>query len=330
MPGVTKEQIKQAKEVDLLTYLQTNEPHEIVKSKYGSNEYRTVTYSGLVISNGLWFWNKGQIGGKSAIDYLMKIRGMGFVDAVRAVVGDSDVAFGARASSAFSVLPVEKAKPSLSKPKFKLPETAQFPSNAIAYLQKRGISPDVIGRCLELGIIAETKKYQNVMFIDRDENNVARFACVRGTKSDFKSDVLGSSKMYSFTIPAINPGSRHLFCFESPIDALSHVTLQQRNGWNFDSHRLALGGTSDVALISFLERHPQITRITLHLDNDAAGLFSARKIEAQLGTNHRFKHIHVSVNPPRGAKDYNELLCKTIALEREQKQQNKQNNRNQR
>ena len=56
MPWVSEEQIKKAKEVDLLTYLQINEPHELRKTKV-ANEYRTVTHGSLVLSRGLWFWN---------------------------------------------------------------------------------------------------------------------------------------------------------------------------------------------------------------------------------------------------------------------------------
>jgi len=57
VPWISEEQIKLAKEVDLLTYLRENEPHELVKSKYGVDEYRTKTNGSLVISNGLWRWN---------------------------------------------------------------------------------------------------------------------------------------------------------------------------------------------------------------------------------------------------------------------------------
>ena len=87
MPRVSAEQVKLAKKIDLLTYLQINEPHELVKPKHGTGEYRTVTHGSLVISNGLWFWNRGQVGGKSAVDYLIRVRNMGFVDAVKTVMG---------------------------------------------------------------------------------------------------------------------------------------------------------------------------------------------------------------------------------------------------
>jgi hypothetical protein len=158
------------------------------------------------------------------------------------------------------------------------------------------------------------------VFAGKDEADDIRFAAMRGIGTDMKQDKAGSDKRFSFCVPAKNPASRHLAVFEAPIDALSHATLQKRNGWEWDGHRLSLGGTSDVALISFLERNPQIRRVILHLDNDAAGITAAHKIKAALAADSRFKRLRVSVNPPRGAKDYNDALQKAIRLEKEAKQ----------
>jgi len=102
MSGVSSAQIQLAKEIDLLSYLQANEPHELRQSKPG--EYRTVTHGSLVILNAKWFWNRGGFGGRSALDYLVKVRGVGFVEAVETVLG-------ARSSREFSPLPVEIAEP---------------------------------------------------------------------------------------------------------------------------------------------------------------------------------------------------------------------------
>ena len=66
MPGVTKEQIERAKEWDLLSYLQTYEPHEV--KRCGGTEYRTVTHDSLKISNGKWHWHSRGIGGRTALD----------------------------------------------------------------------------------------------------------------------------------------------------------------------------------------------------------------------------------------------------------------------
>jgi hypothetical protein len=288
------------------------------------DEFRTVSHGSLVISNGRWFWNRGQIGGRSAIDYLVKVRGLDFVTAVETVCG-------ARASPAFPSLPVENIKPSPpQKWTFYPPKPERFPSRAVAYLQRRGINGDVIMRALQAGILYESRyynpksEYHNAavcVFVGKDESGKVVFAALRGIDKDFKMDKAGSNKCFNFCISAKNLASRQLAVFEAPIDALSHATFQQRNGWAWDGHRLSLGGTASVALISFLERNPQITRIILHLDNDMAGLTAARKIKAELAGDSRFKRIKVSVNPSRGGKDYNEALLTVINREREQKQQ---------
>ncbi len=85
MPGVTKEQITKAREWDLLSYLQTYEPQEL--KRCGPNEYCTRTHDSLRISHGKWCWFSRGIGGRSALDYLINVRNMGFVDAVKTLCG---------------------------------------------------------------------------------------------------------------------------------------------------------------------------------------------------------------------------------------------------
>ena len=65
-----------------------------------------------------------------------------------------------------------------------------------------------------------------------------------------------------------------------------------------------------MALTAFLERHPEIKRVTLYMDNDFGGLTNARKIKAMLHEDQRFKHIRVGINQPRVGKDYNEKLLR--------------------
>ena len=74
------------KEIDLLTYLQNYNPEEL---KYDSrNSYKTATHDSLKISNGLWYWFTKQVGGKNAIDYLIKVRNYSFINAVQTVMGN--------------------------------------------------------------------------------------------------------------------------------------------------------------------------------------------------------------------------------------------------
>ena len=91
MPYIAPEVITEAKRMDLLTYLREYEPGELVK--FSSNTYTTRTHDSLKISNGKWMWWSRGIGGKSALDYLIKVRGMDFVQAVQTIMGNGSVSF---------------------------------------------------------------------------------------------------------------------------------------------------------------------------------------------------------------------------------------------
>ena len=63
--------IAKAKQVDLLTYLATCEPHELVQES--RIQWCTKTHDSLKISNGFWNWCSVGIGGKNAVDYMEKV-----------------------------------------------------------------------------------------------------------------------------------------------------------------------------------------------------------------------------------------------------------------
>ena len=71
---VTKEEIEQARQLDLLSYLQRYRPDELVRVARGVYSLRS--HDSLKISNGKWYrWSKG-VGGVSALDYLVKVEGI--------------------------------------------------------------------------------------------------------------------------------------------------------------------------------------------------------------------------------------------------------------
>lgn len=89
MPYIAPEVIEQARQIDLLTYLQNCEPHELVR--ISGNNYTTRTHDSLKISNGKWMWWSQRIGGYNALDYLVKVRGVSFVEAVETLMGKAAV-----------------------------------------------------------------------------------------------------------------------------------------------------------------------------------------------------------------------------------------------
>lgn len=304
MPGVTKEQIEKAKEWDLLSYLQAYEPQEL--KKCGSREYCTRTHDSLKISNGKWNWHSRGFGGKTALDYLIKVRGMDFVSAVEVLCGHGSA-------------PPEQPAPKKPKP-FVLPEASKYPSRAVAYLYDRGIDAKIISACISAGILYESRKYQNCVFVGLDPSGRARFAFLRGTRDGFRLDVEGGDKRYNFCLPAADRDCPRLAVAESAIDALSLATLVKLSGEDWrDSHYLSLGGTAPNAMIQFLHDHQHVTQVSLCLDNDEAGINGMNGLEQAIQNDPELSQRVTLVyrNPPSKdyGKDYNEFLCAVRAAQ---------------
>lgn len=86
MPYIPPEVVEKAREMDLLTYLKSYEPQELVH--FGGNTYCTREHDSLKISNGKWCWFSRGIGGYSALDYLIKVKEMPFMQAVETIMGN--------------------------------------------------------------------------------------------------------------------------------------------------------------------------------------------------------------------------------------------------
>jgi hypothetical protein len=310
MPYIEPEVIREAKQMDLLTYLQNYEPQELVH--FSGSVYCTRTHDSLKISNGKWCWHSRGIGGRSALDYLIKVNGMGFTEAVEQSMGRA------------AVQPPVFISPPKETPKaeFALPQMDVGIAGVERYLTGRGISRDLIRYCADLWILYQTRNggYANAVFVGLDTDKTPRYATVRGTRGNFKGDVTGSDKRYSFAIPN---GSANLHLFESAVDLLSFATLHEIRIPNFfDGDLLSLSGvykprqkieesTLPPALRQYLTDHPDIRNVHLHLDNDLAGRLAAKAILAVLP-----KEYVATDEPPPSGKDYNDYLCDRLGIPR--------------
>lgn len=304
MGYVTPDAISRAKEVDLLTYLQTCEPNNLVH--LGGNNFCTREHDSLKISNGKWHWFSHGIGGRTALDYLIKVEGYSFTDAVEVLVG--------RAAARPPVFHAPEPEP----PKvFAMPEVNSDTRRVREYLAGRGIHPEIIDYCLKMRLLFETRKYHNALFAGYDTGGKIRYGALRGTISDFKGEVPGSDKHFSFSIaPDANTGRLHLF--EAAIDAMSYATLLHMKGreWRRDS-LLSLAGVYKssqqyvipMALEQYLNDHPNIRELHLHLDNDEIGRCAAVGI-----TNSLCDRYMVVNEPPPCGKDVNELLQRRLGI----------------
>lgn len=304
MPFYDSETIEQVRQIDLLAYLQNYDPQELVH--VSGDVYCTKTHDSLRISNGKWCWFSRGIGGKSALDYLIKVQGCTFLEAMELLTGEA-----ARKPPVFVPAPKEK-KPNV----FLMPEASRSTSRTVSYLTGRGIAPSIIEHCMSTGRIYESLPHHNVVFLGLDETGKARFGCQRGTgRARFHGDLNGSDKRYAFSLPAEgNTGEVHLF--ESAIDLLSYATLYEISGKNWRQlNLLSLAGVYQprevleeskvpIALTHFLETHPSVKSIVLHLDNDEPGRLAAKAIMATVP-----KDYEVQNRPPPCGKDVNDYLC---------------------
>ena len=183
MPYYAKDEIARAREIDLLTYLQRCEPNELVH--VGGNVYSTRTHDSLKISNGMWCWWSRGIGGKTALDYLIKVCNMTLPDAINAIAG-------APRSSA----PAYAQKPQ-PPPAFALPPKHADNRRVFSYLRSRGIDPEIINHCIKSGQLYEDAEHHNCVFVGF-EGDTPRYGALRGTlsQSTFVGDVPGSDMTF--------------------------------------------------------------------------------------------------------------------------------------
>jgi len=300
--------IEQARQIDLLSYLQRYEPSNL--KRVAGNVYCTREHDSLKISNGKWYWWSRGIGGYSALDYLMKVRELGFVEAVQTLTGDM---------GDWKPPPpdVKKDEPKV----LLLPEKNPNCDKVTEYLFGRGIDYQLIQDCIAEGIIFESRPYHNAVFVGKDESGKAKYAALRSTLgSSFRQDASGSDKRYSFRLLAREPTDKvHLF--EAAIDLLSYATYLKCEGKDYKAaNLLSLSGVYQpkkelseskipIALSTYLQKNPQIKTVILHLDNDRTGRLCTAALKELLQKDYKI----VDAPPPVG-KDVNDFLMSYLGL----------------
>ena len=215
-------------------------------------------------------WNSQGISGGDTIDFLRKAEGKSFPEAVEIIIGES-------AAATYTPAPKYKAEAG----QLVLPKRADGQYNRVfAYLnQTRGISVDIISDFIHSKQLYQDTK-GNCVFVGHDETGTEKFGCIRGTLTEkkYRGDCKNSDKRYAFH--QMGTDTSRLYIFEAPIDLLSHCTLTDMTYGKVaykNQTRLALCGSSDVALESFLKRHEEIKTLNFRLDNDEAGRAAVEK-----------------------------------------------------
>lgn len=309
MNYLSSETISKAKQIDLLTYLKNYKSDELVH--ICGNAYTTKSHDSLKISNGKWNWFSRGIGGKTALDYLIKVEGLSFIEAVERIIGQAEYKPPVFYSK-------EKVK---EKPKtILLPKRNINNYKIINYLKRRGIDSEIIDYCITTNLLYESDIYHSAVFVGLDKDSLPRYATIRGVDNDFIGEANGSDKRYSFSIPS----KIDILClFESAIDLLSFATLLKlyNKPWN-ENHLVSLAGVyrpkedyiedkTPLALKRYLSEHPEIKNIHLCLDNDIGGRIATEALKDILPRKYG---IAVTERFPPMGKDYNDYLCEMFSI----------------
>ena len=325
MPWYGEAQLETVRSVTAMEYLQKHQPYRLKKSS-ARNEWELTDHDSFKI-NGItskWHWKSRDIGGTSALNFLIHVDGMDFQEAVGLLLQENP------ALACIPFQPEERPR----KP-FVLPEPFRNCSRVQRYLNSRGISSDVIRYCYRLGILYESNPYHNAVFVGIDEAQKPRYAFLRGIYDKngkaFRIEQGGSDKKYAFCVPP-NGKNNRVAVYEACIDALAHMTLEDGKT---DKYRLALGGISapreersageekqgisedktprkhvknPPALVHFLKNHPEIEEIEICTDNDFAGRWACEHIKSAYGNDYRI----IENLPQIEGADYGDLAVQEL------------------
>jgi hypothetical protein len=282
--------VEQARNADIIAFLEKYHGFTFAH-RHGAYRCRQHTSLAVKADRLSWYWHSRSVGGFGALDYLTKIEGMPFREAVEVITGVAPITA--------PPLRIVAEPPRV----LVLPESAGVPLRLYDYLcMKRGIDGEIVHSLMQQGKLYEDRR-GNIVFVGHDGQGKARFASLRGSYGDYRGDCSGSDKRYGFNMAAHGASDR-LYCFESPIDAMSHASIERADTGAYERHsRLSLAGTSDIALPFFLNQHPAVRVLVMCLDNDPAG----REAAVQIARKYALQGYTVLNEPPRG-KDFNEDL----------------------
>jgi len=257
----TQNQLDQAKHADLAVFLESR--GETLKRSGSEQEWA----DHHVTIRGHQFFDQYEQRGGTAIDFVRKYYDVSFPDAVQMLLGQNIVA-----------TPVEPRQ--REREPFALPPKNENMRRVYAYLIKqRCIDRKVLDHFALKHLIYESADYHNAVFVGTDADGIPRHAHKRSTasQSGWRQNQAGSEAAYAFHHTGTS-GTIHVF--EAPIDALSFISLYQKD-WQQHSY-LALCGVSSDALMYQLSANGNLKEVVLCLDNDDAGHAATERLSKAL------------------------------------------------
>ena len=265
----------------------------------GKESYWLDGTSKVSIKGNLWYHQYEGVGG-NAVDFVRRFYNKSYPEAITYLLGG----YG---GSPIQSAPVIKKEP---KP-FEMPKRNDNMRRVYAYLiNRRGIDRNVIYTFAHCGLIYESEKYHNVVFVGKDNQGIPRHIHKRGTASEstYKGNADSSIPEFSFHW---NGKSDKIYLFEAPIDMLSFITMHKEN-WQQHSYA-ACCGVSDRVLFQMLNDNSNLKTVYLCLDNDEGGKKATERISDKLFI-HGIDHEILVPN----LKDWNEDLLNPTESEEDE------------
>lgn len=287
--SLTTEMISHAKEVSILDVAIKNGINLVHD---GGDYWSWNQHDSLKVNTrkNMFTWNSRQISG-TTIDFMMKVVG---VDNFRkAVTALNDSSLSTTKVTAEERQPFE----------YDIQNSKDF-SRARDYLTlARGLNPSIIDQSHQRGFIQQDNK-GNVIFVwARDGERVG--ASIQGTTIDkqhngprgtFKQIAKNSEQDYGFNFTIGHP--KQLYVFESPIDALSYLSLHPQTK---DTMFFAMDGLEPQSVIKAMVYYHTRTgnapeRVGFGVDNDPAG----HRFFDEMVNKHSFENAETGGTLPYG------------------------------
>ena len=250
------EQTKAARHADLYAFLVKYHDSNF---KHEGDSLRPVDNHSISIKkgyNGYKDFSNGETG--NSIDYITKYMGYTFLDAVKALSGES-----------VSVNPVSVQQQDGIKnipPQFPTPVNGMY-KNLFAFLKSRGISVETIQMLVKQKLLYQEKSKNNIVFINMERD----FAEIRGTYTfgrPFHGIATNSRQDGFWWLRSSRNASKCYIC-EAAIDAISLYELHKIQGNHEDAYYISIAGAAKQPAIDRLKRSKY--NLILAADNDDAG-----------------------------------------------------------
>ncbi|MCD8214412.1 MAG: DUF3991 domain-containing protein [Clostridiales bacterium] len=306
----TYEELNIARNTDLVDFL-SRQGEEL--KKVGQSEYTMKAHDSMRINGNKYYWNSRSFGG-NALDFCMKYYGMSFQDSVAQLLAYNGYSLSEDLQTQPLPKPKEQPKAEKEEKKTEHPEPIPNPvdtktNRVYAYLTKtRGISPDIVNKLINDGLVVQDVK-GNAVFKIFDDKGELSGAEINGTTTGRRFKELTEWKGNTFVINPTGGKPEKAIFVESAIDAVSFHNLNRED----TSLIVSMAGLKHQAVLNTMNRYGLTAENCLIAsDNDEKGIEFMKKMKNEYNINSYpiVDDWHYAAHNINGEniKDWNELL----------------------